>query len=100
MDAIDIAEAARKQAADARAAAETELTEADRHAKTANTPKVSAAEVVSAVGGHLLEDEGDAGLAAPGARVGAPHVRAAQLVAEPLQLALRLPQLTPQLGHP
>ena len=36
MDAIDIAETARKQAADARAAAETELSEADKLAKAAN----------------------------------------------------------------
>jgi chromosome segregation protein len=36
MDTIDMAEAARKQAVDARAAAETELTEADRLAKAAN----------------------------------------------------------------
>src|SRR5258705_4731401 len=36
MDTIDIAETARKQAADARAAAEIELTDADRLAKTAN----------------------------------------------------------------
>jgi chromosome segregation protein len=36
MDAIDIAETARKQAADARATAENELSEADRHAKAAN----------------------------------------------------------------
>jgi len=36
MDAIDIAETARKQAADARATAETELSDADRLAKAAN----------------------------------------------------------------